>query len=381
VTAPEARSALGAVRDEFPILARRVYLNNAAIAPASTRVIAAMNRFLDDVRDHGELHYPDWCRHADEVIKHKIATLIGADRSEIAFVKNTTEGLLLVANGLDWRPGDNVVLPDIEYPSNVYCWMNLASRGVGIKWVQSRDGRILVEDIAARIDARTRLVSLSAVQFSNGFRQDLARTAELCRSRGVLLNLDAIQHLGVLDLDVAACPIDFLSAGGHKWLLGPIGTGLFYCRRSALERLRPHNIGYHSVAKEPDHLDYELTFRPDAGRFEEALVNFPGLWGLEAAVDMVLELGPRRIERHVLDLTAVLADGLASKGYTVLSSRREGERSGIVSFRHPGRSTDDLHARLQAASIDVALCLGALRVSPAAHNHAGDVGALLDALP
>jgi selenocysteine lyase/cysteine desulfurase len=164
-------------------------------------------------------------------------------------------------------------------------------------------------------------------------------------------------------------------------LLGPIGTGIFYCRRSVLDRLRPHNIGYHSVAKEPDHLDYELTFRPDAGRFEEALVNFPGLWGLEAAVDMVLELGTRRIERHVLDLTAVLADGVAAKGYTALSSRRDGERSGIVSLRHPSRPTDDLHARLQAAGGDVAVCVGALRASPAAHDHAGDVQALLDALP
>ena len=370
-----------AVQDEFPIRAHRVYLNNAAIAPASTRVIAAMNRFLVDVRDHGDGRYLDWCRHADEVVKQKIATLLGADRSEIAFVKNTTEGLLLVANGLDWRPGDNVILPDIEYPSNVYCWMNLAARGVSIKWVRNRAGRILVEDIAALIDARTRLVSLSAVQFSNGFRHDLARTGELCRSRGVLLNLDAIQHLGVLHLDVDECPIDYLSAGGHKWLLGPIGTGVFYCRRSALDRLRPHNIGYHSIAKDADHLDYDLTFRPGAGRFEEALVNFPGLWGLEAAVDMLLALGTRRIERHVLDLTALLIEGLEAKGYTVLSSRLEPERSGIVSFRHQSRSTDDLHARLQEARIDVAVCVGALRASPAVHNDAGDVRALLDALP
>ena len=372
---------LRACRDEFPIRATRIYLNNASIGPAPTRVVAAVDRFLADVRDHGDAHYEDWCRHVDGVLKPKIARLIGAEAGEIAFVKNTTEGLALVANGLDWRPGDNVLVPDIEYPSNVYCWMNLARFGVTVKWVESRDGRIPVEAVAAQIDARTRLVTLSAVQFSNGFRQDLAGTAELCRSRGVLLNLDAIQYVGALHLDLARWPIDFLSVGGHKWLFGPIGTGFFYCRRSALDRLRPPTIGYHSVAKEADHLDYDLTFRPDAGRFEEALVNFPGLWGLEAAVDLVLELGTPRIEAHVLELTAGLMEGLRARGDAVLSSRTEAERSGIVSFRHASRPAAEVHGRLREAGIDVALCVGALRASPSIHNDAEDVEALLRALP
>jgi cysteine desulfurase/selenocysteine lyase len=336
---------LAAIQAEYPIRATRVYLNNAAIAPASTRVIAAMNRFLADVRDHGDRGYPAWCEHADGVIKRKIGALIGAASTELAFVKNTTEGVLIVANGVDWRAGDNVIVPDIEYPSNVYCWLNLARRGVGVKWLPNRHGRLLVEDLENLIDARTRLVTLSAVQFSNGFRQDLARTAELCQRRGVLLNLDAIQWVGALHLDLHEWPIDFLSAGGHKWLLGPIGTGFFYCRASALERLRPANIGYHSVAKDADHLDYELSFRPDAGRFEEALVNFPGLWGLEAAVDLLLEVGTRQIEAYLLDLTEQLADGLRSRGYAVLSPQGTGERSGIVSFRHPQRSAENVHAR------------------------------------
>jgi len=369
------------VRDEFPIGRRRTYLNNAAIAPACRPVITAINRFLEDLRDFGDGHYLDWCKHGDEVIKRKIANVIGADRSEIAFVKNTTEGLLAVANGLDWRTGDNVVLPEIEYPSNVYCWMNLVRRGVHIKWVPSRDGRVLVDDIAAQIDSRTRVVSLSAVQFSNGFRQDLARTAELCRSRGVLLNLDAIQYVGALHLDVGECPVDFLSAGGHKWLLGPIGTGFFYCRRDAMEHLRPHNVGYHSVAKDADHLDYELAFRPDAGRFEEALVNFPGLWGLEAAVDLILALGMRKIEKHLLDLTERLLEGLLRKECRITSSRMQGERSGIVTFHHRTMASETLHARLQDAAIDVALCMGALRASPSVHNDEGDIDKLIDAIP
>ena len=290
--------------------------------------------------------------------------------------------MLLVANGLDWAPGDNVIVPDIEYPSNVYCWMNLRRHGVGIKWVKSRDGRVLVEDIAPLIDQRTRLVTLSAVQFSNGFRQDLMRTAELCQSRNVLLNLDAIQHIGALHFDASRCPVDFLSAGGHKWLLGPIGTGFFFCRRSALDRLRPANVGYHSVAKDADHLDYDLVFRPDAGRFEEALVNFPGLWGLEAAVDLVLALGVRS-HRAARPRPHVAPDRRPPRTRVPRPElpATPDERSGIVTFRHPTRRADELHAHLQAARIDVALCLGALRASPGAYNDGADIQALLETLP
>src|SRR5262245_62434489 len=149
--------------------------------------LAAVNAFLHEVRDHGRNNYPKWCRYSEEQIKARVARLIGARRSEIAFVKNTTEGLVTVANGLDWREGDNVVLPRFEYPSNVYCWMRLAKLGVSIRWVEPHEGRVPVGAIAEAIDARTGLVWLSAVKFANGFRHDLAATSELCGARGELL--------------------------------------------------------------------------------------------------------------------------------------------------------------------------------------------------
>jgi len=238
-----------AVAAQFPIKRRRAYLNNASIGPISEPVLAAVDAFLHDVRDNGRNNYPIWCRYAEQQIKDRVARLIGAEPREIAFVKNTTEGLVTVANGLDWRAGDNVVLPRIEYPSNAYCWMRLAKYGVSIHWVEPRDGRIPVAAIAEAIDARTRLVSLSAVQFSNGFRHDLAATCELCRRRGVLLNLDAIQWVGALALDLSQLAVDFLAFGGHKWLLAPIGTGIFYCNANALDRLEPSHVGYHTVDK------------------------------------------------------------------------------------------------------------------------------------
>jgi selenocysteine lyase/cysteine desulfurase len=369
------------IRKEFPIKSRRCYLNNASIGALSNPVIAAVDAFLADVRDNGRNNYPSWCRHADAEIKGRIARLIGAAADEIAFVKNTTEGLVTVANGLDWRPGDNVIIADIEYPSNVYCWMKLEKRGVELRWVKNQPGRILVEDVARLIDGRTRLVSLSAVQFSNGFRQDLAATGELCARHGILLNLDAIQWVGALALDVSLYKIDFLSVGGHKWLLAPIGTGFFFCRRNVLDRLDPPSVGYHSVGKHEDHMDYDLTYRAGAGRFEEALVNFPGIWGLDAAVKIQLALGPEAIERHILELVAIAADGLQRRGYAIISPQGPAEGSGILSFRHPQIPAETIAGHLAEAGVDLAVRGGGLRISPSYYNDQSEIGRFVEALP
>jgi len=370
------------VAAQFPIKRKRAYLNNASIGPMSEPVIAALNAFLDDVRDNGRNNYPTWCRYAEEQIKARVARLIGARASEIAFVKNTTEGLVTVANGLDWREGDNVVLPRFEYPSNVYCWMRLARFGVSIRWVEPQDGRVPVGAIAEAIDRRTRLVSLSAVQFSNGFRHDLAATSELCRERGVLLNIDAIQWVGALALNLSELAVDFLSFGGHKWLLAPIGTGIFYCNTNALDRLPPPHVGYHSVEKSEAHLDYDLTaYRPGAARFEAALENFPGIWGLDAAVKILLGLGPQRVQDHILGLTASAAEDLRSRGWRIASPWKPSERSGLLSFFSAAAQAEQLEPRLRAAGVDVAVRDGKLRISPSYFNDRQDIQRLLEALP
>ena len=367
--------------DIFPIKQRRCYLNTASIGALCHPVIGAVDRFMADVRDNGRNHYPDWCRYADSVIKSRIAQLIGGRPSEIAFIKNTTEGLNFVANGLRWIEGDNIVIADIEYPSNVYCWMRLKQRGVQLRWIKNREGRILVDDLRAAMDDRTRLVSLSAVQFSNGYRHDIAATASLCRERKALLNLDGIQWVGALEIDVEQLGVDFLSAGGHKWLLAPIGTGFFYCRSSSLELLDPPVVGYHSVDKREDHMDYELVYRRDAGRFEEALVNFTGIWGLDAAVRIQLLLGSKQIEQHILALTLMAAEGLQRLGYRLISPWAAAERSGILSFRHPVIVAEDIASRLKEAGVDLATRGGALRISPSFYNDRKEVDRFLDALP
>ena len=358
-----------------------VYLNNASIGAISTRVIEAVDGFMGQVRDSGRINYPDWCRIADTEHKGRVARLIGADKDEIAYVKNTTEGILIVANGLDWQPGDNVVIAEKEYASNVYCWLNLARRGVQVKWVEAPAGRVTPEAIEAAIDERTRLVSVSAVQFWNGFRVDLAKLSEICQRRGVLLNLDAIQLVGVLDIDVSQYHIDFLSAGAHKWLLGPIGTGFFYCRKESMDKIWPQNVGYHTVNKSEAHLDYDLTLRENAGRFEEALVNFPGIWGLDAAVRQLLELGMPAVESHIRELNDLALEGLHQKGYEIISPLGEGERSGVLAFRHPSIPADTIEQRLTDAKVHLAIRAGNLRISPTFYNERHEIERFLEVLP
>ena len=374
--------SLGQVRAEFPIARERAYLNNASIAPMSKLVLAAVEAFLHDVRDHGRMNYPNWCTYAENSIKGRIGRLMGAKSTELAFIKNTTEGLVAVANGMDWREGDTVVLPSFEYPSNVYCWQRLAKRGVRIKWVQPEDGRISVDALDRAIDGRTRLVSISAVQFTNGFRHDLEETARMCRRRGVLLNVDAIQWVGALSLNLKDIDVDFLSFGGHKWMMAPIGTGVFYCNERSLHLLEPASVGYHSVAKSEAHLDYDLcAWRPGAARFEAALENFPGIWGLDAAVKTVLGLGSAVVETHILSLTAHAAEGLKSRGWTVVSPLGSGERSGLLSFCAPGIDNAVLETQLCEAKVDLAVRDGRARISPSYYNDHSDIDRLLEVLP
>ena len=278
------------------------------------------------------------------------------------------------------REGDNVVLADIEYPSNVHCWMRLARRGVDIRWVKAVEGRIPLDALRAAVNPRTRLISISAVQFSNGFRHDLAATSQLCAQHGILLNLDAIQWVGALQMDVSRYHVDFLSVGGHKWLLAPIGTGFFYGNSGSLDRLDPPTVGYHSVDKGEAHMDYDLVYRPDAGRFEEALVNLPGIWGLDAAVKLQLGLGSAAIEAHIFELGALAADLLLQHDWTIVSPLAASERSGNLCFTRPRLDPEAAATRLRDAGVDLAVRGGALRISPSYYNTASDIERLIGEL-
>jgi selenocysteine lyase/cysteine desulfurase len=367
-----------AFRREFPVTARWAYFDHAAVAPLSGPARQALADWADDLTENGVVHDSTWRRRIEEV-RRRAGELLHCDLLDLAFVKNTSEGVGIVAEGLPWQAGDNVVTAADEYPTNVYPWMNLAHRGVETRLVAGRDGRILLDDLRAAIDGRTRLVSLSFVEFASGFRNDLDAVGALCRERGIYFFVDAIQGLGVLPLDLARAPVDFLAADGHKWLVGPEGAGLLYVRRDLVERLHPVGIGWHSVVKAMDFAQLDFRLKPHAGRWESGTFNTGGILGLGASLELLLGAGVGAIAGRVRELTDYLCEKAPAAGLRVYSSRREGEWSGIVSLEAPG-DVGGLVRRCRAEGVVVNQRHGRLRVSPHAYNTTDEIDHLLDLL-
>jgi cysteine desulfurase/selenocysteine lyase len=366
-------------RSEFPAAKRYIYFNHAAVSPLSNRVLSAMNAVANGFLERGILCEEEVFARV-EAVRGAAARLVGARSDEIAFIKNTTQGVLLAANGIRWKRGDNVVMPAIEFPANVYPWLALEKRGVRVILVRPRDGRVTAEMLADACTGRTRCVTVSFVQFSNGYRVDVAALGRFCRDRGIYLHVDGIQSLGMLRCDVRAMKIDFLSTGGHKWLLGPAGTGFFFCRRSLLDELDIWNPGWLGVKNPWSFFDHDPTPRPGSRRYEEGTLNLYGIAGLGASIERFLEIGMNRVERRILSLTDKLETGLRSRGYRIRSPRGEAERSGILCFSRPGTGSEELQRRLSAARVLASLRMGAIRLAPHFYNTAEEAGRVLDLL-
>ena len=368
-------------RSEFPVTETYIYMNHAGVAPLSRRVHDAMTGFLEDATVNGAVNAMLWEK-AVEVCRGVAAQLVNADATEIAFMKNTTQGILIAANGIDWRAGDNVVTTAVEFPANVYPWWSLKERyDVQTRMVPERVGRIHVEDVASAIDERTRAVTISHVEFASGFRNDIQALGEICRERDIWFVVDAIQSLGAIEVDVKACNVDILAADGHKWLLAPEGAAIFYCAAEKQERLINTNIGWASVVNPRDFLNYNLTQKPDATRFEEGSYNSVGLYGLTAAIELLLDIGIPTIEAHVLELTKHLMAGLEAKGYRVITPRANSERAGIVIFESNRHTPAEIYEMLHAENIITAERGSGVRVSPHFYNTTSEIERLLEVLP
>ncbi|HET9493522.1 MAG TPA: aminotransferase class V-fold PLP-dependent enzyme [Chloroflexia bacterium] len=359
----------------FPVTEHYAYLNHAACTPLPRPGLDELARHWAAQSTMGTLSEPpDWER--IEEVRASMARLIGAKPTEIGWVQNTAMAIATVAHGLDWSEGDNIVTVQGEFPANVYPWLDLQHHGVETRFVPQRDNRVLVEDIAAAIDERTRLVSVSVVEFATGFRNDLAAIGRLCRERGVLFNVDGIQGLGALQVDVREANIDFMGAGTHKWLMGPHGVGVFYAREELIEGLSPITANWASVVDRDDHLNYGQPWVGTAARVEGSTRNVSGILAFGAVLDMIHEVGPARIEARIMELTGRLIDGLQERGCDLISSTRPGERSGVVCFRTKG-DPKELFARAQAERIVIAVRVGAVRVAPHFYNNEEEIDRLL----
>lgn len=371
---------LADVRSLFPVTNNYVYLNNAAVAPISLPVFEAMQRYTRDLLDCGLVHWREWGAEVERV-RGLAAQLIHAQSHEIAFVANTSTGLSVIANGLDWRAGDNVVTAECEFPANQQPWFRWQSAGVEIRQAKERDGRLETEEILGLIDAHTKVVTLSFVEYASGFRNDLATIGKYCRERGVLFVVDAIQGLGALQLDVERCCIDALSADAHKFLLGPDGVALLYVSERVLEQIQPTVVGWTSVKQPFDFTKRDKEWAAGARRFEPGAMNTAGIMGLGASLALMLELGTAQIEAYLLELTDYLCEQLAQRSYHVVSSRRPGEASAVVCCTHEKYSAEVLWERLEAQQVIVTPRLGRLRISPHCYNNRADIDRLLACLP
>ena len=364
---------------EFPVARRWAYFDHASVAPPPRRSGDAMRAWTAGMEEDGVAFLNTWGSKL-HAARARVARLLNSEVGEIAFVNSTTQGIGLVAEGFPWREGDNVVTAAEEYPSNLYPWMNLASRGVTLRMVPGRDGRIWIDDLAAAMDARTRLMTISHVEFASGFRNDLDALAELCHARGVALFVDAIQGLGPLTLDVRRTPIDFLSADGHKWLLGPQGAGLLYVRRDWIERLRPLGVGANSVVGSYNAVEPDFTLKPDARRWEGGTYNATGLLGLDASLSLYEEIGYPAASARILDRAEAVRELGASAGWTAHGSDRQADRSGIVCLERPGVDPDAVARRMAERGVILSSRRGRLRISPHLYTNADDLGRLAEGL-
>lgn len=368
------------IRDEFPITRNYNFLNHAAAAPLCRRAGEAVRRYAKHAEDNAYLR-GGFFKQVDRV-RQQVAQLIHANADEVAFTKNTSEGISFVANGLNWQTGDNVVITSAEFPANVYPWQALRPQGVQVRMVMEEDGRIPLERVLEAINSRTRVVSISSVQFASGFRTDLATLGDYCQSKGVFFCVDAIQSLGAFPIDVKAMNIDFLAADGHKWLCAPEGSGIFYVRKEVQGYLRPTTIGWLSVKEPFRYGKYVFEFADSARRYEAGSHNLAGIFGLGAALEMIPEIGLEDISRRLIALTQRLVAGLRDKGYRIISSRLPTEASGIVAFVSDVHDHDQIQRHLELEHrIVIAVRCGRLRASPHYYNSEREIDQLVEVLP
>jgi len=373
------------LRALMPAAQKWAYFDHAAMSPLPQSTSDAFQKWLAEAVDTGGPIWGQWVKGV-ESLRQAAARMIGASVDEIALVGNTTAGISLVAEGIDWRAGDNVVTLADEFPSNVYPWFNLSSRGVETRRVPTQaSGELDIDHLAEACDERTRVVTLSWIGFATGYRHDVKRIAEVVHEKGALVFLDAIQGLGAFPLDVNEMGIDFLAADGHKWLLGPEGAGIAYIRREHLETLRPMGIGWHSVMPGQDFTHIELNLRPTAARYEGGSQNNAGMLALGASVEMLMELGIESVATAVLDITDKACRRLEEIGAKIVTDRRPDhrggdQRSGIVAFEMPGRDPMALKRHAMRQQVVFGCRAGRLRISPHAYNNEEDLDRLVEAL-
>lgn len=344
-----------------------IHLNHAAVAPWPVVTRDAVIAFAEENAAIGSQRYDVWLQ-TEQQLKQKLAELINATATdEIAILKNTSEGLSMIAQGLSFKPGDNIVIPAEEFPSNKVVWQALETRGVKLRLIPVQDVEQPEQALINAMDKDTRLLSCSSVQYARGLRLDLPVIGQACRQNDTLFCVDAIQSLGAISFDVEACLADFVVADGHKWMCGPEGTALFYCRRERQDSLRLTQYGWHMLQHAFDfsHQHNGLQIAETAQRFECGSSNMMGIAALNASLGLLLDIGIEKIERELIEKTEYLFEKLASLAdIKTLTSTENGRYAGIVTFRKRSVDNEELYRCLQDNNV-ICACRGdGIRFSP-----------------
>lgn len=353
---------------EFPINPPCVHLNHAGLSPWPRRTAELIHAFVKDCHQDGLQRWPEWENHIQKA-REAVATMLAVTPAAIAFTKNTSEAVSLIAYGLDWSPGDNIIVGRQEFPANRLPWESLQqSFGVDIHWVDYNADSCIEEALLARINRRTRLLTVSSIHYENGYRMDLHTLGAACRQNDVLFCVDAIQSLGATPLDAESCGIDFVCAGSHKWLLAPEGVGILYCRPEVMLKLKLNQYGWHMTST-PDHYNnMHWQLATDAQRFECGTMNTLGLCALDASLSLLLEVGIKNSARLIEGKVNYLLHGINQEHYEIMTPLAATQRGGILTFRHRHQDNRRLYSHLRAHGVRCVMRAGGIRLSPHFYN-------------
>ncbi len=357
-----------------------VYLNHASAGVLPFRTRDALVALVEGQSRAGLLGFLDVELNLDRT-RERVGAFIGASGSEIALLRNTSDGANTIARGFPFESGDEVIICDNEFPANAHPWLVLRASGVLVRTIETARERLTPDVLRAHISKNTRVVAVSWVSFGDGYRHDLAALAEIAHAHGAIFCVDAIQALGAFPLDVRAMGIDALYAGGAKWLLALPGASFLYVSSELRERLAVKWRGWRDVANIWNFLDYEQDLAPDGTRFEGGTVNFVGVAAMEHSMYVLENAGIDRISSHVLALTDRLYAGLHECGATIATQRGDGTSSGIITFTLPGRDPVALGRNLGEAGFCVTYRPTGIRVSPHGYNTEAEIDAFLAQLP
>lgn len=376
---PVNPESLGKARSYFPHLKNGIiYFNHASTAPISTKVKERIDKFIYERSQEARDNYWAFKDIADET-KNIIGEMINCNGERIAFLDNTANGIIWLTLGINWNPGDRIILNDVEFPANVYPFLKLKERGVEVDFIRSQNGIVSAEEIISAIKPETKLISVSFVQFLSGYRIELEKIGKVCKEKGIIFSVDSIQGLGAVRLDVEKFNIDYLANGTQKWMMGLQGLAFIYVRKELQDKMKSAPIGWLAVKDAWKLLDFNLTTKETAERFQPGTLNNLGIYAFNSTMKIFKEFGFDEIENQILSNSKYFIEELAKIGYkSSLYSLPEKHLSGIVSFRtENGQKILD---HLNQKKIVCSLREGYIRFAPHFYNTKEDIDYVVDAL-